>query len=139
MMTGLRHLRKHRTPTLVLGATLIVAACSTTAPTPETAPSEMGLDLMERLTLNSDRCWFKSGDPAFEPYSLSPELASFSGKPRFLLTPAGEPEARPLLVVEGKSGSSDVAVYGPLLGEEIGQRAQADIARWRNGSDDCVA
>ncbi|EAU40735.1 hypothetical protein FP2506_03374 [Fulvimarina pelagi HTCC2506] len=124
---------------IALGASLGLMACSTTSETPETDPSEMGLDLMERLTLNADRCWFKSGDPAFEPYGLSPELASFSGKPRFLLTPAGEPEARPLLVAEGQAGSGDVAVYGPLLTEEIGQRAQADIERWRSGSDDCVA
>ncbi|MER0239216.1 hypothetical protein [Fulvimarina sp. MAC8] len=130
--------RRHERLTLALGAMLMLAACSTTSETPETDPSEMGLDLMERLTLNADRCWFKSGDPAFEPYGLSPELASFSGKPRFLLTPAGEPEARPLLVAEGQAGSSNVAVYGPLLSEEIGQRAQTDIARWRAGSDDCV-
>lgn len=131
---------KSRHLPLIIGTSLLLAACSTTPPTtPETDPSEMGLDLMERLTLDADRCWFKSGDPAFEPYGLSPELASFSGKPRFLLTPAGEPEARPLLVVEGQAGSSEVAVYGPLLSESIGQRAEADIARWRTGSDDCVA
>ena len=94
---------------------------------------------MERLTLNADRCWFKSGEPAFDPYSLAPELASFSGKPRFLLVPAGQPEARPLLVAEGSSGTGTVSVYGPLLNDEIGQRAKGDIERWRSGSDDCVS
>ncbi|MDY8110061.1 hypothetical protein U0C82_13015 [Fulvimarina sp. 2208YS6-2-32] len=94
---------------------------------------------MERLTLNADRCWFKSGDPAFDSYSLAPELSSFSGKPRFLLVPTGQPEARPLLVAEGTAGTGNVSVYGPLLSEEIGQRAESDIARWQSGSDDCVS
>ncbi|RFC65143.1 hypothetical protein DYI37_04640 [Fulvimarina endophytica] len=118
--------------------TILSACASAPEPEPSTSPSQAGLDLMERLTLNADRCWFKSGDPAFDGYGLAPELASFSGKPRFLLTPAGQPEARPLLVVEGQSGSADVSIYGPLLSEEIGQRARADVLRWQSGSDDCV-
>lgn len=101
--------------------------------------AETGLDRMERLTLTANRCWFKSNDPAFAAYSLAPELSSFSGKPRFLLVPRGQPEARPLLVVEGRSGSEDVSYYGPLLGEPVAARIGRDLDRWRAGATSCSA
>ncbi|MBO0902318.1 hypothetical protein J1C47_01575 [Jiella sp. MQZ13P-4] len=94
---------------------------------------------MERLTLNANRCWFKSKDPAFSAYSLAPELSSFSGRPRFLLVPKGKPEARPLLVVEGRSGSASVDTYGSLTGQPVGARIAADVARWSAGDDGCSA
>lgn len=103
------------------------------------SPADTGLDRMERLTLTANRCWFKSGDPAFAGYSLAPELASFSGRPRFLLVPRGTPEARPLLVVEGRGGSSEVSVYGPLMNEPIAARITGDIDRWRAGGKSCAA
>ena len=94
---------------------------------------------MERVTLAANRCWFKSGDPAFRAYSLAPELSSFSGKPRFLLVPKGRPEAKPLLVVEGQDGSRDVSTYGPVMGTGLAGRVSGDIARWNAGSDRCDA
>ncbi len=94
---------------------------------------------MERLTLTANRCWFKSRDPAFAPYSIAPELSSFSGRPRFLLVPKGRLEARPLLVVEGAAGSTDVATYGPLLDTPLRSRLEADLDRWRAGSTSCDA
>ncbi|NDV85175.1 hypothetical protein GTW51_00495 [Aurantimonas aggregata] len=94
---------------------------------------------MERLTLNANRCWFKSKDPAFAAYSLAPELSSFSGRPRFLLVPRGQIEARPLLVVEGRSGSGAIDTYGPLMNEPVSARITADLARWRSGANGCEA
>ena len=94
---------------------------------------------MERLTLTANRCWFKSGDAAFAPYSLAPELSSFSGRPRFLLVPRGKPESKPLLVVEGRKGSTAIDTYGPLMGEPVSARISADLSRWRAGADGCSA
>ncbi|MCQ0986731.1 hypothetical protein [Jiella marina] len=119
---------------LVIG----LSACAS-GPSAQSPGSDTGLDRMERLTLNANRCWFKSGDPAFADYSLAPELSSFSGKPRFLLVPKGKLEARPLLVVEGRSGSGHVDTYGPLLNEPVGSRLGADIRRWSGGDDRCTA
>lgn len=122
---------------------IALASCGTPVAPPPPQPSapnagaDTGLDRMERLTLAANRCWFKSGDAAFSPYSLAPELSSFSGRPRFLLVPRGRPEARPLLVVEGRSGSGEVSVYGPLMGEAVGRRAAADVDRWSRGSGSC--
>ena len=45
----------------------------------------------------------------------------------------------PLLVVEGRKGSSDVDTYGPLMGEPVAARVSADLARWRAGAEGCAA
>ncbi|WP_273505128.1 hypothetical protein [Fulvimarina manganoxydans] len=119
-------------------ATLLAGCGAVPGPTAPSPGGQTGLDLMERLTLNADRCWFRSGDPVFESYGLAPELSSFSGRPRFLIVPEGKPEERPLLVIEGRTGSSDVSIYGPLTGNPAGNKAAADIDRWRTGSDDCA-
>ncbi|MCW4114437.1 hypothetical protein NPA31_005600 [Aurantimonas sp. MSK8Z-1] len=131
--------------TILLAALALVAAlglggCAGTGGS-RTSPAvvDTGLDRMERLALNANRCWFKSKDPAFASYSLAPELSSFSGRPRFLLVPRGKPEARPLLVVEGQSGSGNVTVYGPLTSDPVGPRIGRDIDRWRGGANDCGA
>lgn len=116
---------------------LVIGACAA-GPT-GTATSDSELDRLERLTLIANRCWFKSGDPAFAGYSLAPELSSFSGRPRFLLVPRGKPEARPLLVVEGQPGSGTIAVYGPLMNEAVASRIDTDLARWRAGGNACSA
>ncbi|WP_416355485.1 hypothetical protein ACLNGM_14655 [Aureimonas phyllosphaerae] len=130
------------TLSLALTALLIAAGCASRAPAPEKpAPrrADTGLDRMERLTLTANRCWFKSKDPAFASYSIAPELSSFSGRPRFLLVPRGRLEARPLLVVEGAAGSTEVETYGPLLDTSLRTRLEGDLARWRAGSTVCNA
>ena len=126
--------------TLALSALLGACAAKPGAATGDaTAGDDTGLDRMERLTLNANRCWFKSKDPAFARYSLAPELSSFSGKPRFLLVPKGQPEARPLLVVEGLRGSARIDTYGPLTSEPLGGRVEADLGRWTAGDNGCAA
>ena len=120
---------------LVAGLT----ACASKPTEPAKTVADTGLDRMERLTLNANRCWIKSKDPAFARYSLAPELSSFSGKPRFLLVPKGKPEARPLLVVEGQSGSSGVDTYGPLMSDGLASRIGADVTRWAAGGNSCSA
>lgn len=124
-----------------IGALAILPACAS-PPAPEApavARADTGLDRMERLTLTANRCWITSRDPAFAAYTLAPELSSFSGKPRFLLVPRGKPEARPLLVVEGQSGSTNVATYGPLMSVKLAGRISSDIDRWGNGSASCTS
>ncbi|WP_294645179.1 hypothetical protein [uncultured Aureimonas sp.] len=130
------------TLSLALATLLVAGGCASRAPAPEKpAPrqADTGLDRMERLTLTANRCWFKSKDPAFASYSIAPELSSFSGRPRFLLVPRGRLEARPLLVVEGATGSTEVATYGPLLDTPLRARLEGDLARWRAGSATCDA
>ncbi|MBO0662744.1 hypothetical protein [Jiella flava] len=122
-------------PTIV--ALTALSACATRPAATQAA--DTGLDRMERLTLNAHRCWFKSKDPAFARYTLAPELSSFSGRPRFLLVPKGKPEERPLVVIEGRSGSSEIETYGPLMSDTIGHRIGADIKRWSAGDNGCAS
>ncbi|TFF20701.1 hypothetical protein E3C22_00505 [Jiella endophytica] len=124
--------------TALLSVLLALGACST-GPSVGPQSSDTGLDRMERLALNANRCWFKSKDPAFAAYSLAPELSSFSGRPRFLLVPKGKPEARPLVVVEGESGSARISTYGPLMSDSLGGRIGADVNRWAAGNNGCSA
>ena len=125
--------------TLALVSLAVLSACAAQPSAPAKPSADTGLDRMERLTLNANRCWIKSKDPAFAAYSLAPELSSFSGKPRFLLVPRGKPEARPLVVVEGRTGSSGVDTYGPLMGQSLGGRIDADVRRWSAGGNGCSA
>ena len=137
-MSGLSVSRLTTFATLALVAGL--AGCSTKSPTVAAGSgSDTGLDRMERLALTANKCWFKSRDPEFASYTLSPELSSFSGRPRFLLVPKGRPEAKPLPVVEGQSGSRSVATYGPVMGLPLGSRVDSDIRRWSAGGSGCSA
>ncbi len=122
-----------------LVTTSLLAACSTARQAPQPVGAASALDRMERLTLAANRCWIKSGDPSFAAYGLAPELSSFSGRPRFLLVPKGRPEAKPLLVVEGRNGSPTVATYGPVMETALAGRVDADIRRWNAGGTQCAA
>lgn len=95
------------------------------------------LRAMEQVAIAAHRCWFASKDDAFKPYRMANELNSFSGQPRFLLVPAKDYGARPLLVVQAKGNSSRVEVFGPLMGEALGARIGADVTRWSSGDSSC--
>jgi hypothetical protein len=95
------------------------------------------LQVMEQVAIAAHKCWFASKDPAFRAYRMANELNSFSGQPRFLLVPADDYGARPLLVVQARGSSSRVEVFGPLLGEPLGARIGADVDRWSRGDGDC--
>ncbi len=95
------------------------------------------LQAMEQVAIAAHRCWFASKDPAFRAYRMANELNSFSGQPRFLLVPADDYGARPLLVVQARGSSPSVEVFGPLLAEPLGQRIGADVNRWTTGDGAC--
>jgi len=101
------------------------------------AGKSAALRVMEQVAIAAHRCWFASQDPAFRPYRMANELNSFTGRPRFLLVPAKNYEARPLLVVQAQGNSSRVDVFGPLMDEAIGGRISSDVARWASGNDSC--
>jgi hypothetical protein len=95
------------------------------------------LRVMEQVAIAAHKCWFAAKDPAFRSYRFANELNSMSGQPRFLLVPANNFGGRPLLVVQAKGGSSRVDVFGPLMGEPVGTRITADLARWQGGNPSC--
>lgn len=97
------------------------------------------LPTMERVALAANSCWFKSGDSTFKPYRLAPELNSFSGRPRILVVPTGNPGGRPLLVVHAEGNPAKVEAFGPLMSNPAGNRIAADVRRWAGGQSSCSA
>lgn len=127
----------HRLPALVslaaLGFALAACQSGTTAP----APNRAALPTMERVALAANACWFKSGDAAFKPYRLAPELNSFSGRPRILAVPARSPESRPMLVVQAEGNPARLDAFGPLMDGANGERIRRDVLRWAGGGSGC--
>jgi hypothetical protein len=131
-------------PTIRLAAALVVpallAACqSQTTPVSNSGGKSAALRTMEQVAIAAHKCWFASKDSAFKPYRMANELNSFSGRPRFLLVPAKNPEGRPLLVVQAEGSAPDLQAFGPLMQEPIGSRIGSDVQRWAGGSSSCTA
>jgi hypothetical protein len=116
------------------------AALSACKPAPKPSASLQGqsaLDIMERVAVGANRCWFKSGDEAFKAYALAPELTSFSGRPRILLVRKGASDIRPLLVVQAEGRPAKLDAFGPMMNEALAPRIRKDVVRWANGARDC--
>ncbi len=130
--------RNYRRAMLVAAVIVSLSACQSGSQdtTPHSGKSA-ALLTMEHVAIAAHKCWFASKDPAFKPYRMANELNSFSGQPRFLLVPAKNYEARPLLVVQTEGASRKVETFGPLLGEALGPRISADIARWASEDSAC--
>lgn len=103
----------------------------------ELASGEPALKTMERVALNTNRCWFKSGKSEFRRYGFEPELQSYSGRPRMLIVPKNTPGGKPILVVEAEGNPAKVSVYGPLMASSLGNAIGEDIDRWVKGDNQC--
>jgi hypothetical protein len=112
----------------------LLAACQAK---PAAPPSQSALDVMEKVAVAAHRCWFRSGDAAFRSYAFAPELTSFSGRPRILLTRKGSSDIRPLLVVQAEGRPARLSAFGPLMSEQLGNRIGTDVQRWAAGGGDC--
>lgn len=120
-------------------AMLAIAACQSAPSRVETSGKSAALRTMEQVAIAAQACWFASKEPAFRAYRMANELNSFSGRPRILLVPAKNPEARPLLVVQAEGTPARLEAFGPLMDEEIGARVAADVRRWAGGDSGCGA
>ncbi len=126
---------------VLLALILGLQGCQKSGPSPA-APvpgKSAALRNMEQVAIAAHRCWFASGDAAFRGYSFANELDAHAGPPRFLLVPRSNFGGRPLLVVQAEGAAGRVTAFGPLLGEAIGPRISADIARWAAGDGACAA
>lgn len=123
-----------------LAAALIaLSACQSDKPTANTGGSgkSASLRVMEQVAIAAHKCWIASKDPVFAKYSMANELNNFGGTPRFLLVPKNNYGGKPLLVVQARGQSSNVEVFGPLMGEPAATRIGADIGRWKSGDGSC--
>jgi hypothetical protein len=126
-----------RTSPLILLAFAGFGLWSCQAKPPVARPSLSALDVMEKVAVSANRCWFKSGDPAFKSYGFAPELTSFSDRPRILLTRKGSADIRPLLVVQAEGRPARLSAFGPLMNEPISGRISKDVQRWSVGQQGC--
>ena len=124
----------------VAGLCVLLSACQsrTPAPSPATGGNKSAaLQNMEQVATAAYRCWFASNDREFRGYSFANELNSFTGRPRFLLLPKGNYEARPQLVVQAEGAAGAVSSFGPLMSGPAGTRISADLNRWSQGNTSC--
>jgi hypothetical protein len=93
---------------------------------------------LTRIGAAIERCWFQSGDPAFNDYVYSPEPNASSGG-RILIVPRNMPVGAPLLVIEvrEKSGKPSINAFGPLATSNQAGRIGADLRRWLAGGEGC--
>ncbi|WP_408004556.1 hypothetical protein [Pseudorhizobium endolithicum] len=117
-------------------AAAVLSSCQSRGPSAPAA-ERAALPTMERVAMNANACWFKSGDAAFKPYRLAPELNSFSGRPRILAVPRNSPESRPALVVQAEGSPARLDAFGPLMSGDTGERIRSDVLRWAAGGRGC--
>jgi len=119
---------------------LAIASCQQ-APRPADNVSRPGdnsaLSTMERIAVASQKCWFDGRNSAFAGLALSPELTSFSGKPRILAVPRGNIGGLPKLVVEATGKPARLNAYGPLMSGGQAAQISSDIHRWASGDTSC--
>lgn len=115
---------------------LLVTSCGPRPPSIN-ATDHSALSTMERVMLNASACWFKSSDPAFAGYQLSPELNSFTGRPRILLVDKKHPTGLPSLVVQAEGNPAQLQAFGPMMNGASGGRITGDVNRWAAGSKNC--
>lgn len=128
---------------LPLVGLVALTACQSAPQRPQDDVSRPGdnsaLSTMERVAVAAQKCWFSSGDAAFRGLAMSPELTSFSGKPRILAVPRGNIGGLPKLVVEASGKPARLNAYGPMMSGGTAARISADINRWSAGDSACAA
>ncbi len=113
---------------------ILAALCGcTTAVEPPAGGGEVAV--LQRINDAAQRCWIKSGDPAFSAYRIIPELDTHSGKPRILMLRAGRTAGLPELVIE--VDARQINTYGPAQRTGLAARINRDIVRWGTGGTDC--
>ena len=124
-------------PALTAALFIGLAGLSACQSKSDNKPTQSALDVMERVAVGANRCWFKSGDSAFTAYEMAPELNSFSGKPRILLVRKGHSDIRPVLVVLAEGRPAKLSAFGPMMNEPIASRIGTDVTRWAGGDKSC--
>jgi hypothetical protein len=126
---------------VLAASVLILSACQSGSRSASSGGSgkSASLRVMEQVAIAAHKCWIASKDPAFKGYTMANELNNFGGTPRFLLVPKNNYGGKPLLVVQARGSSTEVEVFGPLMGEPVASRIGSDIGRWKSGDGSCGA
>lgn len=129
--------------TAVLGgacAALLVACQTASKDYAEFGASQDPTAVAWRISERVGACWFGGARPAFAGYSYTPELTSYSDRPRVLIVDKKDPGGLPKLVIEvtaAKRGAS-VKLFGPLMATAEASAISRDVERWAGGATDCA-
>lgn len=94
---------------------------------------------LQTINTQAQACWMKSKDKDFRKYRVIPELDTRAGKPRILILDAKSTQGLPKYVIEADGTPARLSTYGPLSGEAIGARINADVSHWHKGGKGCTA
>jgi hypothetical protein len=132
-----------KTPAVIIlaAAALLLAACQS-GPKDylEYRSPQDPVTVAARIAENVGRCWFAGGREGFSALAYSPELTSYSDRPRVLIVPKAEPHGLPRLVIEAsraKRGAS-VKLFGPMLASGEAPALARDVERWAGGGSGCA-
>ncbi|MGB7286422.1 MAG: hypothetical protein WBC71_05780 [Salaquimonas sp.] len=118
-----------------------LAACQTEKPEVKstTRDNRAAIAKLQTINSNAQTCWMKSKDKEFRKYKVIPELDTRAGKPRILIVSSKSTQGLPQYVIEADGTPARLSTYGPLSGEALGSRIDADVSRWESGGKGCKA
>ncbi|WP_349364821.1 MAG: hypothetical protein ABL307_06150 [Roseitalea porphyridii] len=99
------------------------------------APSPVAA--LQRINERGLQCWFRSGEREFRNYAMVPELDTRTGQPRILIVRRGNQQGLPELVITAGGDPVRITTFGPLAGERLSARINADILAWSAGRPTC--
>lgn len=118
-----------------------LAACQTTEPPGGPLSAQVqgtsAVSTLQRINDRALECWIKSGDAAFSGLALVPELDSRANDPRILIVKRGQAQGLPQLVISASDGPVKLSTFGPLTGQTISNRINADVTAWSAGATGC--
>lgn len=128
---------------ILLGSVLLIATGCQTEKKPSSSSGKRdntaAILALQTINTNAQACWMKSKDKDFRKYKVIPELDTRAGKPRILVVSSKSAQGLPQYVIEADGTPARLSTYGPLSGEVLGARIDADVNRWQNGGKGCKA
>ncbi len=126
-----------------LGATLmLLTACQSFEAPGGSLTAEVDargpVQALQRVNERGLACWIRSGDRAFRGYALVPELDTRSGDPRILVVRQGNAQGLPELVISASGDPVRIVTFGPLTGDRLSARINADVLAWSAGRQGCA-
>ncbi len=135
--------RRNLLAEVLLAAFVTVITACQSAPPPadytEFRSSQDPATVAARISETVGACWFGGGHPAFAAYSYTPELTSYSDRPRVLVVEKANPTGLPKLVIEVTEAErgARVKLFGPLMATAEASAISRDVERWAIGSVAC--
>lgn len=123
-------------------AFLVLAGCKTSSEPTDYMLLHANQDpvtVASRIAGHVGNCWFDGSRSAFAEYSYTPELTSYSNRPRVLIVRKSDPNGLPVLVIEAskKNRGADVKLFGPLMATDEADAIYRDVGRWAGGAREC--